>query len=157
MTTTARDPERPRPEAAPMTAIAPTGDPVAESPHRSIEPSGIYRPATYAHAILAGDTLYVAGQVARDADGRLVGPDDAVAQARQVYANLGAVLAAAGARPEHVVRVTTYLVDPADGAAATAARLAFFGAHRPPHTGLVVAALGGPEVRLEVEVVAVLR
>jgi 2-iminobutanoate/2-iminopropanoate deaminase len=130
---------------------------VAETPHRPIEPAGIYRPATYAHAMLAGDTLYVAGQVARDAAGALVGPHDAAAQARQVYANLGAVLAAAGARPEHVVKVTTYLVDPADGAAASAARQAFFGSHRPPHTGLVVAALGGPEVRLEVEVVAVLR
>lgn len=124
--------------------------------HVPIEPEGIYRPATYAHAMRAGDTLYVAGQVARDAEGTLVGPNDAAVQARQVYANLGAVLAAAGARPEHVVKVTTYLVDPVDGAAATAERLAFFGDHRPPHTGLVVAALGGPEVRLEVEVVAVL-
>jgi 2-iminobutanoate/2-iminopropanoate deaminase len=125
-------------------------------PHTTIEPDGIYRPASYAHAIRAGDTVYVAGQVARDAAGDLVGPHDAAAQAAQVYANLGAVLTAAGARPDHVVKVTTYLVDPADGAAATAARLAFFGTHRPPHTGLVVAALGGPEVRLEVEVVAVL-
>ena len=125
-------------------------------PHTTIEPDGIYRPASYAHAVRAGDTIYVAGQVARDADGDLVGPHDAVAQAAQVYANLGAVLAAAGARPEHVVKVTTYLVDPADGPAASVARQAFFGAHRPPHTGLVVAGLGGPEVRLEVEVVAVL-
>ena len=128
---------------------------MADSPHQTIAPDGIYRPATYAHAIRAGDTLYVAGQVARDAQGALVGVGDAVAQARQVYANLGAVLAAAGARPEHVVKVTTYLVDPADGAAVTAARLAFFGDHRPAHTGLVVAALGA-DVRLEGEVVAVL-
>lgn len=125
--------------------------------HRPIEPEGIYRPATYAMGMVAsGRTLYVAGQVARDASGALVGPNDAEAQARQVYANLGAVLAAAGAGPEHVVKVTTYLVDGRDGAAASAARLAFFGDHRPPHTGLVVAALGGPEVRLEVEVIAVL-
>jgi 2-iminobutanoate/2-iminopropanoate deaminase len=129
---------------------------VPESPHTTIHPEGIYRPASYAHAMRAGDTLYVAGQVARGLDGELVGPGDAAAQARQVYANLGAVLAAAGAGPEHVVKVTTYLVDASDGAAASAARAAFFGDHRPPHTGLVVAALGGPEVRLEVEVVAVL-
>jgi 2-iminobutanoate/2-iminopropanoate deaminase len=128
-----------------------------EPVHRPIEPEGIYRPATYAMGMVAaGRTLYVAGQVARDAAGALVGPNDAAAQARQVYANLGAVLAAAGAGPEHVVKVTTYLVDRDDGAAATDARLAFFGRHRPPHTGLVVAALGTPEVRLEVEVIAVL-
>lgn len=125
------------------------------NPHLPIDPEGIYRPASYAHAMRAGSTMYVAGQVARDIDGVLVAPGDAARQAAQVYANLSAVLEAAGARPEHVVKVTTYLVDAADGAAATEARLAFFGDHRPPHTGLVVAALGAPEVRIEVEVVVV--
>lgn len=125
------------------------------SPHLPIDPEGIYRPASYAHAIRAGSTMYVAGQVARDVDGVLVAPGDAAGQAAQVYANLAAVLEAAGARPEHVVKVTTYLVDAADGAAATEARLAYFRDHRPPHTGLVVAALGAPEVRIEVEVIVV--
>lgn len=127
------------------------------SPHTPVTPDGIYRPASYLHGMIAGGTLYVAGQVARDAHGTLVGPNDATAQAEQVYANLGAVLASAGAAPSDVVKVTTYLIDAADGAAATEARLAFFGDHRPPHTGLVVAALGAPEVRLEVEAIAVLR
>lgn len=116
----------------------------------------IYRPATYDHALRVGGTVYVAGQVARDAEGKLVGPGDARLQAQQVYHNLGAVLQAAGARPQDVVKITTYLVDPADSAAVTEARLAFFGAHRPPHTGLIVAALGGPEVKVEVEVIAVI-
>lgn len=124
--------------------------------YETINPDGMYRAGTYAHAIRAGQTLYIAGQVARDEAGELVGPGDAVLQARQVYENLGKVLEAAGARPEHVVKVTTYLVDAADGAAAAAARVDFFGEHRPPHTGLIVKALGGPEVRLEVESVAVL-
>lgn len=125
--------------------------------HRtSINPPQIYRPATYDHALRVGNTVYVAGQVARDIQGQLVGPGDAHQQAQQVYHNLGAVLAAAGARPEDVVRITTYLVDPADSAAVTAVRQAFFGAHRPPHTGLIVAALGGPEVKVEVEVIAVI-
>jgi enamine deaminase RidA (YjgF/YER057c/UK114 family) len=104
----------------------------------------------------AGNTLYVAGQVARDVNGVLVSPNDAAGQARQVYHNLGRVLEAAGAKPEHVVKVTTYLVDPADSKAVTEARLQFFGDHRPPHTGLIVAGLGSPEVRVEVEVIAVL-
>lgn len=126
-----------------------------QGPHRSVRPDGMYAPATYDHAVHAGDTVYVAGQVARDAQGKLVGPGDAASQAVQVYANLGRVLEAAGARPEHVVKVVTYLVDGTDSAAVTAERLRFFGSHRPPHTGLVVAALGGPDVRLEVEVIAV--
>jgi 2-iminobutanoate/2-iminopropanoate deaminase len=126
---------------------------MVDSPHTPIEPSGIYAPATYAHAMRAGDTLYVAGQVARDADGALVAPGDAAAQADVVFANLGAVLAAAGVRPEHVVKVTTYLADPEDGAVVARARQGFFGSHRPPHTGLIVGL--GAGVRVEVEVVAV--
>lgn len=126
------------------------------TPHLPVEPDGIYRPASYAHAMIADRTVYVAGQVARDEQGVLVGPHDAAAQAERVYANLAAVLEAAGASPNDVVKVTTYLVDAADAPAATAVRQRFFGAHRPPHTGLIVAALGAPEVRLEVEAIAVL-
>jgi 2-iminobutanoate/2-iminopropanoate deaminase len=122
----------------------------------SFQPEGIYRPSSYDHAMRAGRTLYVAGQVARDAEGALVAPGDAAGQIRQVYGNLDTVLRAAGATPRNVVKVTTYLVEPSDGAAVTAARLAYFGDHRPPHTGLIVAALGRPEVRVEVEVIAVL-
>lgn len=126
---------------------------MADSPHTPIEPRGIYAPATYAHAMRAGDTLYVAGQVARDVHGALVAPGDAAAQAEVVFANLGAVLAAAGAKPEYVVKVTTYLVDPEDGAAVGRARQTFFGEHRPPHTGLIVRL--GAGVMVEVEAVAV--
>lgn len=121
-----------------------------------VQPEGIYKPATYNHAMRAGNTIYVAGQVARDESGTLVAPNDAAGQARQVYHNLGRVLEAAGAKPEHVVKVTTYLVDPADSKAVSEVRLEFFGPHRPPHTGLIVAGLGSPEVRVEVEVIAVL-
>lgn len=105
----------------------------------------------------AGNTLYVAGQVARDINGVLVSPNDAAGQARQVFHNLSKVLEAAGARPEHVVKVTTYLVDPADSKVVSEVRLDFFGTHRPPHTGLIVVGLGSPEVRVEVEVIAVLK
>jgi 2-iminobutanoate/2-iminopropanoate deaminase len=129
----------------------------AKRQHERVSPPGMYVPSSYSHGMWAGDTLYVAGQVARDAEGMLVGPDDAIAQVRQVYDNLGRVLAAAGLEPADVVKVTTYLVDPHDSRVVTEERLRFFGEHRPPHTGLVVAALGSPEVRLEVEVVAVRR
>jgi 2-iminobutanoate/2-iminopropanoate deaminase len=121
-----------------------------------IQPEGIYKPSTYNHAMRAGNTVYVAGQVARDWDGNLVAPNDAAGQARQMYHNLGRVLEAAGAKPEHVVKVTTYLTDPADSKAVSEVRLEFFGEHRPPHTGLIVAGLGSPEVKVEVEVIAVL-
>jgi len=82
------------------------------------------------------------------------GLGDAGAQARQVYRNIGRCLAAVGATPQDVVKIHTILVDRADRDAVTAERLAFFGAHRPPHTGIIVVGLGSPEVRVEVEVVA---
>jgi len=114
----------------------------------------MYAPSGYAHAMLAGRTLYLAGQVARDEHGTLIGPGDVEVQGRVVYAHVGRILAAAGARPHDVVKVTTYLADAVDARAAADARLAFFGEHRPPHTGLVVGL--GEGVRLEAEVIAVL-
>lgn len=123
------------------------------TPHQKIEPSDMYTTPSYVHGMRAGNTLYVAGQIAKDESGTLVAPGDAEAQARVVFENLGKVLAAAGAKPEYVVKVTTYLTDPADGAVVSKARFAFFGDHRPPHTGLIVGLSEG--VKLEVEVVAV--
>lgn len=120
---------------------------------RFVIPAGIYQPPSYHHAMWAGDTLYVAGQVARDARGELVAPGDAAAQAVVVFTNLAAVLDAAGVTREQVVKVTSYLADAADGAAVGAERRRFFGAHRPPHTGLVVS-FGASGVRVEVEVIA---
>ncbi|MBI4279387.1 MAG: RidA family protein [Armatimonadetes bacterium] len=117
----------------------------------------MYRAANYVHAIRAGNTLYVAGQVARDEHGTVVGVGDVEAQARQVYANLGKVLKAAGADWRHIVKVTTYLVDRADSPVVTKVRFEHFGDHRPPHTGVIVAGLGSPDVRVEVDVIVVLR
>jgi 2-iminobutanoate/2-iminopropanoate deaminase len=120
----------------------------------AIYPEGMHRPRGSAHAMWAGDTLYVAAQVATDGAGALVGAGDAAAQAKQVWGNVSRVLAAAGAGPEDVVKVTTYLTPGAEGAAIAAERLRVFGDHRPPHTGLVVAALGSPGALFAVEVIA---
>ena len=116
-------------------------------------PPDVAPAATYEHAARAGDFVFVAGQIAKDEKGRWVGLGDAGAQARQVYRNIERVLAHMGAVPRDVVKINTILVDRADGPAVTAERDAFFGDHRPPHTG-VITGLGSPEVRVEVEVVA---
>ena len=112
--------------------------------------------ASYEHVAQAGDFAFVAGQVARDPAGQWVGIGDAGAQAAQVYRNLGAILRHMGAGPEHVVKINTILVDRADAAAVATERKAFFGDHRPPHTGIIIAGLGSPEVKVEVEVVVYL-
>ncbi len=126
------------------------------SPFQMIQPKGMYTTSNYVHGLRAGNTLYVAGQVARDEHGNLVGEGDVAVQARLVYKNIGTILAAAGADWRHIVKVTTYLLDRADSPMVTAVRHEHFGDHRPPHTGLIVAGLGSPGVRLEVDVIAVL-
>ena len=69
-----------------------------------INPEGLSSPLSYTHVVAAKGSrlVFVAGQVADDANGNLVGDDDLAAQAHQAFANVGRALAAVGARPDHV-------------------------------------------------------
>jgi 2-iminobutanoate/2-iminopropanoate deaminase len=109
----------------------------------------------YTDAVLAGGLLFLSGAIAVDGEGRLVGGDDVVAQARQVFANLEAVLAAAGAGFGDVVKVTVYLTDVDDRAAVNELRKERFGAARPASTLIEVSRLAVPGARIEVDAVAV--
>jgi 2-iminobutanoate/2-iminopropanoate deaminase len=122
---------------------------------REITAEGLAAPIShYADAVLAGDTLYVSGIVPVDADGEVVGGDDVVAQARQVFAIMARVLAAAGAEPADVVKVTVYLLDIDDRPRINPVRQEFFGATRPASTLVEVSRLAVPGARLEIEAVA---
>jgi 2-iminobutanoate/2-iminopropanoate deaminase len=110
----------------------------------------------YTDAVRAGDLLFVSGCVAVDGDGRLVGGDDVVAQARQVFANVRAILDAAGAEPSDVVKVTVFLTDVDDRAAINPVRQEFFGDARPASTLVEVGRLAVAGAKVEVEAVAVL-
>jgi len=70
---------------------------------------GLYRTPGAAHAVRHGNLLYTAGVVARDAQGAMLHPGDMAAQARRVYADLGRILAAAGASFADVVKVNYYV------------------------------------------------
>lgn len=67
--------------------------------------------ADFAQGIQVGETIHVSGQVAQAPDGTLVGEGDMQAQARQVFANIEAVLALGGATLNDIVRITTYITD----------------------------------------------
>jgi reactive intermediate/imine deaminase len=110
----------------------------------------------YTDAVRAGDLLFVSGIVPVDADGRLVGGDDIVAQAQAVFESMLRVLAAAGAGPEDVVKVTVFLTDVDDRPLINPVRQAFFGETRPASTLVEVSRLAIPGAKLEVEAVAVL-
>ena len=78
-----------------------------------INPEAMHRPTGSTHVVevTAGRPVYLAGQVALDPSGVIVGPGDIRAQARQVFDNLRAALQAVGAGFEQVVKLTYYLVD----------------------------------------------
>lgn len=106
----------------------------------------------YSQAIDAGDFLYLSGQLGLDpATGKLAG-EDVAAQAEQAVKNISAVLAAAGATLEDVVKTTCFLTDMADFAAFNAVYAAHF-TGKPARSCVAVAALpaGG---RCELEVIA---
>jgi 2-iminobutanoate/2-iminopropanoate deaminase len=95
----------------------------------------------YSQAIRVGDWLYTSGQVALDpATGELVGPDFA-AQARRVFENLKAVLAAAGMTFSNVVKATVYLTDMANFQTLNGIYSEYMGDHKPGRTTVAVAAL----------------
>jgi enamine deaminase RidA (YjgF/YER057c/UK114 family) len=125
-----------------------------------IDPEDLPTPESYTHVVSATGSrlVFVAGQVAEDADGNLVGAGDLAAQARQAFANVGRCLAAAGAVPEQVARITIYVVGhrPQYLSDISAARIAVLGDHRPADTVLGVQTLAEPGRLIEVEAIAVL-
>jgi 2-iminobutanoate/2-iminopropanoate deaminase len=125
---------------------------------REIAVDGLAEPLShYTDAVVAGDTLYLSGIVPVDGDGEIVGGDDVVAQARQVFAIMRRVLAAAGAEPGDVVKVTLYLLNVDDRPLINPVRQEFFGSARPASTLVEVSRLAVPGARLEVEAIAHLR
>ena len=108
----------------------------------------------YTDAVQAGGLLFVSGVVPVDGGGRLVGEGDVAEQARQVFRNMGEVLAAAGCGFEDVVKVTVYLVDVDDRPAINPVRREVFGETRPASTLVEVSRLAVPGALLETEAVA---
>jgi enamine deaminase RidA (YjgF/YER057c/UK114 family) len=124
-----------------------------------INPEDLPTPPTYTHVVVATGSrlVFVAGQEPEDEQGNLVGPGDLAVQARQVFGNLGRALAAAGARPEQVAKITIFVVDYRRELlpAIEEGRVALFGNHKPADTLVGVEALSRPEFLIEVEAFAV--
>jgi 2-iminobutanoate/2-iminopropanoate deaminase len=110
----------------------------------------------YTDAVRAGELLFVSGIVAVDESGALVGGEDVVAQARQVFENIGAILAAAGCDFEDVVKVTIYLTDVDDRPKINPVRQEVFGDARPASTLVEVSRLAVPGAKVEIEAVALI-
>ena len=107
-------------------------------------------------AVQVGDTVYVSGQGPLDPQGNLVGEGDMAAQSRQVFANIRAVLAEAGATMDDVVKITSFITDTGRYAEYSAARAQAFPNHVPASSTVTVADLVLPGMLVEVEAIAVL-
>jgi reactive intermediate/imine deaminase len=120
-----------------------------------VRPDGLPPVNGYSHAVaFSGQLVAVSGQVPLDGQGRLAG-QDARAQVRQVFDNLTAALAAAGASMEHVVRLTVYLTDLADLEAFREIRDEYISLDKPPASTLVqVSGLVNPAFRVEIDALA---
>ena len=111
----------------------------------------------YNQAVRAGNLLFCSGQIALDpASGAMVGGGDVEAETRQVLRNLEAVLAAAGASPQQVVRTTVFLADLADFAAVNALYAEMFGSGVSPARACVEVAALPKGARVEIDCIAVL-
>jgi enamine deaminase RidA (YjgF/YER057c/UK114 family) len=125
-----------------------------------INPPEISKPRGYTHVVTAqgGTTIYLAGQVAFDANGNMVGKGDLRAQAEQAAENLVAALKAAGATPADVVKANTYVVNlkQDDLRIIRDVRARVFPAENPPASTLVgVQALAVEGLLTEMEAIAV--
>jgi 2-iminobutanoate/2-iminopropanoate deaminase len=121
-----------------------------------VMPEGIHPPlANYSHAILVppgARWLYLSGQLGIAPDGAV--PASFEAQAARCFENIRAIPAEAGMGFSDVVRLDTFLVDPADLPAYMAVRDRYVSEPPPASTLLVIQALARPQLRIEVEAVA---
>jgi enamine deaminase RidA (YjgF/YER057c/UK114 family) len=131
-------------------------------PHTYINPEGVSKPGAYTHVVAAQGSriVFIAGQVALDKDGNIVGQGDLGKQAEQVFENLKACLASIGATFADVTKMTTFIVSfrpSSDRAILAAVREKYLPAASLPASTLVgVQSLATPDILIEIEATAVL-
>ena len=130
--------------------------------HSYTNPDSVSKPGAYTHVVTAQGSriVFISGQVAIDKDGNVVGAGDLAKQATQVFENLKACLASAGATFADVTKMTTFIVSyrpSADRAVLGAVREKYLPAGTLPASTLVgVQSLATPDIMIEIEATAVL-
>ncbi|ALE04735.1 endoribonuclease L-PSP (plasmid) [Arthrobacter sp. ERGS1:01] len=129
-------------------------------PNKTINPSALPKPSGYAHGILAGNTVYLGGQTALNADMQIV-PGGIVAQFEQALSNVLTTLIEAGGQPQDLVSVTIYLTDVDDYMAngREIGRLwrEMAGSEYPAMAGIGVSRLWQKEALIEIQGIAVIQ
>jgi enamine deaminase RidA (YjgF/YER057c/UK114 family) len=128
---------------------------------RNVNPDELGPARGFAHATVAGDTVWLGGQIGSDATGSVVEPGDLVAQFARAIRNVATALRAAGCAPEDTVRLT-YYVTAIDAyrdnlRAIGSAYREVFGRHYPASVLVEVKSLFDPQALIEIDAVAVRR
>jgi 2-iminobutanoate/2-iminopropanoate deaminase len=116
------------------------------------------RPA-YSHVVTAsgaGKIVYIAGQLARNADGNCVGKGDMRAQMEQTFQNLDRCLKAAGATWADIVKTNTFVTDFDEFQKCGDVRMRYFGVATPTSTTVGVTRLADPDAMIEIEAIAII-
>jgi enamine deaminase RidA (YjgF/YER057c/UK114 family) len=124
--------------------------------HEILNLSKVHPTKGYSHVAKAGNTLYIAGQVAKDLVGNLVGKGDFETQARQVFTNLKTIVEETDGRIESIVKMTTFLTHFDYMETYRKVRDEFIQEPYPPNTLLIVDSLAMAEYMIEVEAIAIL-
>ena len=135
---------------------------MTKSTKEFLNPKTLMAPAGYSHVakVSGGTTVYLAGQVAADASGKLIGEGNFEAQAEQVFKNLKAAVEAAGGAMSDIVKTNIYVlaeVDPGEVPKFRAVRDRYVNTAQPPaSTFVVVSRLARPGWLIEIEAIAVI-
>ena len=118
-------------------------------------PSALASPGGYSHVVKDGKTVYVAGQVARNSEGKTVGVGDFSAQAEQVFKNVQAALESVGSDMNCIMKLNVFLTHREDFPAYRVIRAKFVPDDALPVSTLIFCSgLADPDFRIEVEVIA---
>lgn len=138
-------------------ALAPFAAPVFGQGIERINPAGMTQPTAYHHLVKVGNLLFIAGQVALDPEGHLVGENDMKAQVRQVLENLKTVLGSQGADYSNVVKINIFTTDIERFRDAADVREQYFRGNPPASTLVQIERLANPGFLVEIEAIAVLK
>jgi 2-iminobutanoate/2-iminopropanoate deaminase len=121
-----------------------------------LNPEIMSQPRGYTQVVKAGNTVYIAGQVAVAPDGSTVGKGDPQTQVRQVLRNLEAAVKSTGGTLQNIVKTTTYITNIEYAAVVREVRNEVYRSLKPPtSTLLVVSQLVSPDYMVEIEAIAV--
>jgi len=130
---------------------------MAASNIQYLNPPALSAPTGYTHVVQVhgGRTVYIAGQVALDKSGNIVGKGDFAAQATQVFENLKSALAAGGATFDNLVKVTTFVTDMSQIQTLRSIRDKYYGKNAPASTLVQITKLANDNLMIEIEAIAV--